>query len=205
MVLTSTPSTWIENGDRLTQPEFHRRYERRPDLKKAELIEGVVYLPSPVRATAHGDLHAQMTAWLGAFASTARDARVSDNATVILDTDNEVQPDLSLRRVDGGTSRLEDDYIVGPPELIIEIAASSAAIDLHDKKNAYRRNGVQEYIVWRVFDEAIDWWHLVDGEYRPLPTRDDGVVESNIFPGLRLHVPAMLRGDMATVLDCRRG
>lgn len=200
MTSRSISSTWIENGDRLTQPEFHRRYCQRPDLKKAELIEGVVSVPSPVRATMHGDPHALMATWLGVYAAEAEGLRLSDNATVLLDGDNEVQPDLLLRRARDGSSELRDDYIVGPPELVIEIAASSASIDLHDKKNAYRRNGVQEYIVWRVLDEAIDWWELFDGDYRPLAADASGIVESRVYPGLRLNLSAMLVRDLKTVL-----
>lgn len=51
----------------------------------------------------------------------------------------------------------------GAPELVAEIAASSAAIDLGDKKRAYRRNGIQERIVWQVFDQKVDWFSLEEG------------------------------------------
>lgn len=39
----------LESGDRLTRAEFERRYEAAPEHFKAELIEGVVYVASPVR------------------------------------------------------------------------------------------------------------------------------------------------------------
>lgn len=126
--------------------------------------------------------------------------RRATEATVILDLDNEPQPDLCLWQVDGNVRINEDGYIEGPPKLIVEVAASSASYDLHAKKNAYRRNGVREYLVWRVYDEEIDWWELVDGEYQPLPHSEDGLIESRVFPGLRLDVPAMLAGDLARVL-----
>ena len=140
----------LENGDRLTRGEFERRYAARPDLKKAELIEGVVYMPSPVRASSHAEPHAVILWWLGTYSASTPGVQVADNATVRLDLDNEPQPD-ALVRIDeeaGGRSRIStDDYVEGAPELIVEIAASSAALDLHDKLRAYRRNGVQEYVV----------------------------------------------------------
>ena len=199
----STQPLPLENGDRLTRGEFERRYAARPDLKKAELIEGVVYMPSPVRAASHAEPHAAMLGWLGTYSASTPRVRVADNATVRLDLDNEPQPD-ALLRIDpeaGGRSRLSaDDYVEGVPELIVEIAASSAAIDLHDKLRAYRRNGVQEYVVWRVLDRQIDWFVLSDDEYRPLSTDPAGMLESRAFPGLRLAVDALLEGDTARVL-----
>ena len=193
----------LENGDRLSRGEFERRYAARPDLKKVELIEGVVYMPSPVRASSHAEPHAAILWWLGTYSASTPGVRVADNATVRLDLDNEPQPDAVLR-IDpeaGGGSRLSaDDYIEGAPELIVEIAASSAAIDLHDKLRAYRRNGVREYVVWRALDRQIDWFVLSDGEYRPLTANSAGVIESLVFPGLRLAVDALLRGDTAEVL-----
>lgn len=193
----------LENGDRLSRGEFERRYAARPDLKKVELIEGVVYMPSPVRASSHAEPHAAILWWLGTYSASTPRVRVADNATVRLDLDNEPQPDAVLR-IDpeaGGRSRLSaDDYIEGAPELIVEIAASSTAIDLHDKLRAYRRNGVQEYVVWRVLDREIDWFVLTDGEYRPLTADPAGMIESRVFPGLRLAIDALLQGDTARVL-----
>jgi hypothetical protein len=119
-----------------------------PYIKKAELIEGVVYVPSPVRSASHAKPHGVMITWLGTYAAATPGVELNDNATVRLDLDNEPQPDALLRLEErlGGHSRLSpDDYIEGGPELIAEIAASSAAYDLHDKLRAYRRNQVQEY------------------------------------------------------------
>ncbi len=192
----------LENGARLTRAEFERRYEAMPHLKEAELIEGVVYMPSPVRNT-HSESHGQIMLWLGTYQAFTPGVRLGDNATVRLDADNEVQPDALLRTDSalGGTSRIsDDDYIEGAPELIVEIAASSASYDLHDKKKVYRRNGVQEYIVWRVYDEALDLFHLQAGEYHRLEPDEDGVIRSRVFPGLHLDIKALLAGDLATVL-----
>jgi Uncharacterized protein conserved in cyanobacteria len=126
-----------------------------------------------------------------------------DNVTLRLDTDNEPQPDavLWIEEARGGKARVnEDDYLEGSPELIVEIASSSASYDLREKLNVYRRNGVQEYIVWRVYDEQIDWFSLQDEQYVLLQPNENGIVESCVFPGLRLNVAAMLNGDLATVL-----
>ena len=99
-----------------------------------------------------------------------------------------------------------DDHIDGAPELIVEIAAGSAAIDLHDKLRAYRRNGVQEYLVWRVLERQIDWLVLSGGEYRPLAATAGGMLESRVVPGLHLAVDALLQGDIAGVLaELRNG
>ena len=137
----------LESGDRLTRAEFERRYAAMPNLKKAELIEGVVYVASPLRALAHGKPHADVMAWLGVYSAATPGIGAYDTATVRLDADNEPQPDAVLRIEQGGQSSIsEDDYIEGAPELIVEIAASSASYDLHDKLHVYRRNGVQEYM-----------------------------------------------------------
>ena len=204
MSRTSTFSVPVlANGDRLTRQEFERRYRAMPHVKKAELIDGVVYMPSPVHFHSHGRPHSAMIGWLITYAAATPHVSVGDNATVRLDLDNEPQPD-ALLRIDadcGGQSRIsEDDYIEGPPELIAEIAHSSAAYDLHDKKQAYRRNGVQEYIVWQIEDERVDWFVLEDGAYLSLSSDEPGPLSSPTFPGLVLNATALLDGDMATVL-----
>ena len=160
-------------------------------------------MPSPTRSGSHGQPHAATITWLGSYAASTPGVQVNDNATVRLDLDNEPQPDAALL-IDpaaGGQARLsDDDYIEGAPELIAEIASSSASHDLHDKLHAYRRNGVCEYLVWRTLEHRIDWFELADGAYRPLQRDAVGVIHSRVFPGLRLAVDAMLRGDLATVL-----
>jgi len=193
----------LENGDHLTRYEFERRYEARPDIKKAELIERVVYMPSPVRARSHGGPHGQIIAWLGVYSAATPGVEFYDNVTVRLDLDNEPQPDALLRLEPeaGGNSRVSaEDYVEGAPELIVEIAASSVSYDLHDKLRVYRRNGVPEYMVWRVYDKQVDWFRLIQDEYVPLTPDESGVVHSQVFPGLCLAVSALLEGDLATVL-----
>ena len=188
----------LENGDRLTRSEFERRYTAMPQVKKAELIEGTVYIASPLRAKSHGKPHAQVMAWLGAYEAATSGVEVLDNATVRLDADNEPQPDALLRIEMGGQSTISnDDYVEGAPELIVEIAASSTSLDLNQKLNVYRRNRVQQYMVWRVYDTAIDWFCWQDGQYVPINVDTDGILRSTVFPGLWLARERLLAGNLA--------
>jgi len=191
-------------GDRLTRAEFERRYRAMPRLPKAELIEGVVYVPSPARFESHGRPQADLVGWLFAYRAHTPGVAAGDNATVRLDLDNEPQPDalLRIRRAAGGRSHeTSDDYVEGAPELVAEVTASTASYDLHDKKRAYRRSGVREYVVWRTQDAALDWFVLREGRYVRLAPGDDGVLRSEVFPGLWLDAGALVAGDAARVLD----
>ncbi|MBD3558822.1 Uma2 family endonuclease [Planktothrix sp. FACHB-1355] len=192
----------LENGDKLTRAEFERRYEAMPEVKKAELIEGMVYMASPVRAKNHGKPHSRIMTWLGTYEVATPGVETLDNTTVRLDADNEPQPDALLRIEKGGQSRIcDDDYVEGAPELIVEIAASTASLDLHEKMKVYRRNGVQEYLVWRVYDRQFDWFRLNAGEYIQVEPNADGVICSQVFPGLWLDKAALLAGNLAKVLE----
>jgi Uma2 family endonuclease len=194
----------LESGDRLNRYEFERRYNAMLSLKKAELIEGVVYLPAALRFRSHAEPHGNLMGWLWTYKISTPGVELGDNPTVRLDLDNEPQPDavLLISENCGGQARLsEDDYVEGAPELVAEIAASSVAIDLHDKKRAYRRNGVQEYIVWQVCEHRLDWFYLQQGEYVSLPVDEDNVIRSRVFPGLWLAAGDLLAGNMARVLS----
>lgn len=139
--------------------------------------------------------------WLSNYWAATPGIDLCDNTTVRLDLDNEPQPD-ALLRINGGTSQIsEDDYIEGSPELVVEIAASSASKDLHDKLRAYDRNGVQEYLVWQIYEQQLNWFSLQAGEYVLLATDNQGMICSQVFPGLWLVEPALLQG-VATVLTC---
>lgn len=199
----------LENGDRLTREEFHRRYEAMPENVKAELIGGIVYMSSPVRVKNHGEPHSVMMSCLGTYFLATKGVKLLDNATFIVDENYEPQPDAVLRidEKHGGKSWVnEDDYLEGSPELVVEIAASTASYDLHDKFEIYERKGIQEYIVWRVLDEQIDWFELETGSYVRLASNRQGVIESRVFPGLRLNVKAMLDEDLPQVSsDLQKG
>jgi Uma2 family endonuclease len=189
----------LDNGAHMSAREFIERYEATEPSRTAELIEGVVYVASPLSHD-HGDHHHPLAGWISVFCAGRSDVRGSDNATVKLDPRNVPQPDIHLRYVQSTRNRREGKYLAGAPELVAEVAVSSQSIDLHEKLEAYRRNGVQEYIVWRVYDGELDWLSLEDGQYVRLEPDASGVVNSKIFPGLRLAVQALLDGDMNTVL-----
>jgi Uma2 family endonuclease len=194
----------LENGDKLTRYEFERRYNAMSNQKKAELIEGIVYImPAALRFRSHGQPHGWILTWLGTYEAATPGVALGVEPTVRLDLDNEPQPDavLIITPEAGGQTRLsDDDYIEGAPELIIEIAASSVAIDLHGKKQAYRRNGVKEYIVWQVLEQRLSWFYLEQGEYLELVPDDDAIVRSRVFPGLWLAIAKLLAGDIQSVL-----
>lgn len=207
----------LENGDRLTREEFERRYSAMPGLKKAELIEGVVYIPNPVVRRdgsvasplfepSHGWPHGKLMAVFGVYLFETPGIHLSDNTSVRLDLDNESQPDAYLRVLEefGGASRVENGrYTVGAPELIAEVASSSVSYDLGPKLHAFRRNGVREYLVWRVRDREIDWFALRGGAFERLPLTD-GIYRSGFFKGLWLNVPAALNDDIPALAATAR-
>ncbi len=189
----------LENGDCLSDEEFWERYERMPDLKKAELIDGVVYImASPVSTDFHAEPQSDLVLLLGLFRVATPGVRGSDNGTTRLGKKNIPQPDVALfiAESSGGQSRMVDGYIVGPPELVAEISASTRSFDTNQKYRMYEQAGVKEYIVWRTEDDEIDCWHLVNGKYETLPADEAGVVRSGVFPGLWLDLPKLIEGDM---------
>lgn len=181
----------LEAGDFLSREEFERRYWAMPGVKKAELIEGIVYMPSPVRVK-HGEPHNFLGGWSFNYAMQTPGVQAVDDSTVRLDSWNEPQPDVILRiRPEwGGLSQDEDEYITGSPELAMEVAASTASYDLHQKKRAYLAAGIPEYLVWIVAEKRIQWWKLENGEYVSLPANSQGIVKSEVFPGLWLDTEA---------------
>jgi Uma2 family endonuclease len=190
----------LESGDRLSRDEFERRYAAMPRLKNAELIDGVVFVGSPV-SEPHGTAHSGIMLWLATYAAHTPKVRSADNTSVRLDMANVLQPDALLRFDPGGQSKVDaDGYVNGGPELIAEVALTSASRDLHSKLAVYCRHGVQEYIVWRVLDGELDWFRRVEGQYQLQSPDAQGVFRSAIFPGLWLDRPALLRGNMAAVL-----
>jgi Uma2 family endonuclease len=191
----------LESGDRLTSVEFERRYRKHPEIRRAELIEGVVYVASPMHHEGHGRPQRIVSTWLGVYQAQHPDIDGGDGGTVRLDPDNNVQPDAYLRHHEGTSKLSGDDFLEGPPELVFEIAASSASVDLGPKLRAYRRNGVKEYVVWQVWEKRLDWFELSDdGEYVVRQPDRRGVIESKVFPGLRLAFEKLLAEDLAGVL-----
>ena len=205
MILASAAPR-LENGDHLSRQSFEDLYHEYHKYysHQAELIEGVVYMTPPVRAYQHARPHALVVAWLVAFEAKCNDGKervmVLDNASVRLDWHNEPQPDVLLRYTQGQSYVDEDDYVVGPPELVVEIAASSASYDLFEKKTIYQRSGVKEYLVWQISENRLTWWHLVEGSYVALQPDTQGLIHSPSFPGLCLDQAALLQGNITKVL-----
>jgi Uma2 family endonuclease len=173
-----------------------------PEVNDAELIEGIVYMPSPVSFGRHSAPHFDLIGWLSTYRMLTPGIRGGDNGTLGLDDLNAPQPDafLIILPSHGGQVRIDaNDYVVGSPELIAEVAGTSAAIDLHEKKTAYLRNGVREYIVWRVFDRVIDWFAAREGRFEPLAPGPGGRLESRVLGGLWLDPEALIGGDMLSV------
>jgi Uma2 family endonuclease len=193
----------LENGDRLTREEFERRYEASAEVKKAELIDGVAYLASPMSRNLSGP-QSRMNAWLAVYADSHPGSEAYPNVTVRLLRDSEVQPDVLLRRTSGESKPTPEGYFSGAPELVVEIATSSASVDMHAKRLLYERAGVPEYIIWRTRQNRVDWFVLENGRYLALEPDADGVLESRQFPGLRLSVDVLLDGTLADLLALLR-
>lgn len=196
----------LEAGDHVDQPTFHERYKAMPPAFRAELIGGVVIVPSPL-SPGHGFYHALVMGWLVNYWIATPGTRSGDNMTTILGETSEPQPDgaLIIDPASGGQTGLsEDGYLAGAPELIVEVASSSASIDLHAKRRDYEQAGVLEYVVVVLRQRVIRWLVLQDGTYQEMSADADGIFRSRVFPGLWLHANALLQLDGATVMDVLR-
>jgi len=193
----------LENGDQLSSEEFLRRYDTMPELKKAELVEGIVYMGSPV-SLVHSQPDQLIQIWLGNYALRTPGVEHVMNTTVILDPDNTFQPDGLLRLLPergGQTGETETRLLTGAPELVVETAASSVSIDGHSKFRVYQRAGVREYLVWLVEENELRWFELRGQRFTQASPDSDGLIHSRTFPGLLLNVRALLARDAARVLD----
>jgi Uma2 family endonuclease len=192
----------LANGYRLSQPEFHRRYEQLPEDVRAELIEGLVFMSTPL-SVEHARATKAVLHWLAVYETNTPGVEALNGASLILDTDNEFQPDCLLRldaKV-GGDSRVEERYLHGSPELVVEVSLTSVAQDLGDKFKVYRRHGIREYVVWQLQEQRIDWFVWQDADYVPLKPNAHGLLCSRVFPGLWLDAVAMLAGGAKMVLS----
>jgi Uma2 family endonuclease len=214
----TTPIPRLREGDRLTSREFLRRYEADPNVVRAELINGVVYINArrtiidgqetimpPISGGGHAGPQARLIGLLSQYSAFTPSVLCDGPITVVLPSGARVvEPDTVLRLAPdvGGQSALgDDDYLHGPPELIVEVANTSAGRDLGPKLDAYQADGVKEYLVWRTADSVIDWFVLKRKKYVPLTPDTEGRLKSETFPGLWLDVPALLAGDMVRVLQ----
>jgi Uma2 family endonuclease len=190
----------LHSGDRLTRAEFHRIYERMPKNFKAELIGGIVYVGSATNLR-HGSNHSFLAAVVTGYVGYTPGVQASNNASVFLGEEGELQPDLSLRILPeyGGRSKTtSDEYIQGPPEWIAEIAHSSKAIDLHQKKDEYQRNGVLEYVVMCVKEKQLRWFDLQSDQ--ELDPDADGIYRMRSFPGLWINGKALFGQDYQSLM-----
>jgi Uma2 family endonuclease len=186
----------------LSRDEFLRRWEAMPHLKRAELIRGVVYMPSPL-SRGHGGVDLKIAAWLGVYMAMTPGCEGFSNATWLMGEEESPQPDTSLRILPefGGQSRNEGPYAAGAPEFLAEVCLSSTAYDLHQKMEVYQEAGVREYLAVLMCEREVRWHQRVDGRFEVVPAPADGVYRSTIFPGLWLDAEALLAGDLARVLS----
>ncbi len=194
----------LHNGDHMSQAEFHRIYSEMPEDFRAELIGGIVYVASPLKRS-HGTPHVFLSTLLGTYALETPGTEPGDNTTLILGEDSEPQPDLYLRVLPefGGQSTTDDeDYVVGAPELVVEVANTSRTIDLHRKLDDYAKYGVLEYVVVSTRDERLFWFDLASGESSE---STDGIVRVRSFPGLWIDVAAVLSGSPRMMDALRQG
>jgi Uma2 family endonuclease len=183
-----------KNGDHLTRDEFERRFDAMPDLKKAELIEGVVYLPLPVRQRRQGELCSTLIGWLFMYNARTPELELGASSSIRLDLGNMPQPDgtLFIQREHGGQATIDDDdYIHGTPELVAEVGASTVSHDRNQKLEVYERNGVREYLLVRVLDREVDWYARRNQTFQKLMPESDGIIKSTVFPGLWLDPVAL--------------
>jgi Uma2 family endonuclease len=186
----------LQNGDRLSQAEFHRRYEAMPPEFRAELVGGIVYVTSPLRWEPHGTYTYKLSYILNLYEENTPGVEGAENATIVLGAESEPQPDLALRVLPeyGGQSRLDEEgYLHGAPELIIEVAHSTVALDMHRKMEDYQQAGVIEYVVMCVTEEEFHWFRLRGGQR--LKPDAQGIYRSRVFPGLWIDGPALQARD----------
>ena len=194
----------LEAGDHLSQKEFHARYELMPEKVKAELIERIVYMQSPLKR-AHGRYQGMLMRWLGAYEDATPGVEAYDNATTIMGDESEPQPDgcLLILPEKGGQARFTDeDYLEGAPEFIGEIATSSESFDLHSKKRDYERAGVKEYVVFATRQKKIHWFFRGTSGFEALALNEDGYFHSRVFPGLWLDPQAFSALDGNRLMSC---
>ena len=186
--------------ERLTLEEFLQRWEDLPHLKNAELIEGVVYVPSPV-SLEHADHDNKIAWWLRHYIYATPGCQSGSNATWLM-LGSAPQPDtfLRIRPSQGGQSGNEKRYATGAPELAIEVCLTSTEVDFGPKLTLYQRAGVREYITIELFGQRIVWRMLDNGVYAAQQASVDGILRSQVFSGLWLDVAAFWADDGAQML-----
>ncbi len=197
----SPPPPRLDSGDRMDSDTFLAIYEQMPEGFRAQLVQGVVLVASPMTAD-HGGPNSDASLWLGYYRARTPGVRSYAATTIRIGPDNNPEPDgfLIILPECGGQARIEDPYIVGAPELVVEVSYSSRAVDLHDKRAAYEAAGVREYVVVDLRDRVVHWLALRDGRFEEVATGEGGLHRSEVFPGLWLDPAALVEGDAARLL-----
>jgi Uma2 family endonuclease len=186
----------LVEGQRLDQPTFHERYEAMPPGTRAELIDGVVFMPSPL-GPGHGRAHTPASYWLVHYAGETPGVEALDNTSTALGPRSEPQPDLMLRILPefGGRTQTDRRFVRGVPELIVEVAHTTRYTDLGPKLDDYERACVLEYVVRAIEPDEVIWHVLQEGRLVAVPPDADGLYRSRVFPGLWLDPQALLACD----------
>lgn len=200
MLAPAVTTTELVTGERMTVEEFLRCWEELPDLKNAELIDGVVHVASPV-SREHGSIDTLIHWWLAHYAHATPGCHAGNNSTWLM-LDSAPQPDAFLRILPAHGGQSGDDrlYCTGAPELAVEICLTSTEVDFGPKRKLYQRAGVQEYITIELFRKRLVWHVLQDGVYFYQEYPPDGILRSLVFPGLWLDVAAFWVEDGAKML-----
>jgi Uma2 family endonuclease len=204
MSTIDSPRTLVE-GQRLDQPTFHALYEAMPPGTRAELINGVVLMSSPV-GPAHGRAQVPTLVWLSYYQENTPGVESLDTTSTALGLKSEPQPDalLCILSEYGGQTRTDRRFVQGVPELLVEVAHTSRYADLGPKFEDYERVGVLEYVVRAIEPDEVLWFLLRKGRFTDLSPGPDGIYRSEVFPGLWLDPEALVRGDarrLRAVLD----
>jgi Uma2 family endonuclease len=204
MAVTQQDVPPLQAGDSLSLEEFLQRWEAMPNLKRAELIRGVVYMPSPL-SREHGVMENRVAGWLFNYVASTPGVEAGNNTTWLMEKDAP-QPDTSLLVLPehGGSMRMKGIYLAGVPEFLTEVCASSASYDLHQKLELYQDAEVREYVAVLVYEKEVRWHRLAGDHYEVVSQSEDGIYRSTVFPGLWLNAPALLAADLAGVLDTLR-
>lgn len=194
-----TQELTLNAGDHMTREEFLQTWEKLPNIKRAELIGGVVYLPSPLRRP-HGKKDRHISGWLSVYEAATPGCEGGSNATSLIGKDCPQSDEFLAILPECGGASWGEDYVEGSPELLVEVSHSTASIDLHEKFELYQKARVQEYLVVLLKSREIRWHRLVRNKYQLIKADDNGVYRSRVFPGLWLDSKALFADDIAQVL-----
>lgn len=187
-------------GDNLSRSDFVRIWDLHPEIKRAELIGGIVFMPPPVSLD-HGENELDIGTWAGSYRAYTPGCVGGHNTSCFLLQDLP-QPDVHLRILPeyGGRSYEKDRLLAGTPEFFAEVCRSSVVYDLHQKKDLYEEAGIPEYLAILIAEKEVRWHVLEEGRYRLMDPGPDGVYRARVFPGLWLDARAFLDRDMPRVL-----